>query len=68
MPRGATPEARRAKNILADKWDRENTKQVKFKFNLRTDADILAHLEKQGNVQGYVKRLIRDDISRANKS
>ncbi len=67
MPRGTTPEQRRAKNILGERWDRENTRQVKFKFNLRTDADILAHLDAQQNVQGYVKRLIRDDIARTSK-
>lgn len=67
MPRGTTPEQRRAKNILGARWDRENTRQVKFKFNLRTDADILAHLDAQQNVQGYVKRLIRDDIARTSK-
>lgn len=64
MPRGATPEARRIRNIQGGQWDKENTKQVKFKFNIRTDADILAHLEKQDNVQGYIKKLIRDDIAR----
>ena len=67
MPRGTTPEQRRAKNILGERWDRENTRQVKFKFNIRTDADIIAHLEAQQNVQGYVKRLIRDDIARTSK-
>ena len=67
MPRGATPEQRRARNILGERWDRENTRQVKFKFNLRTDADILAHLDAQQNIQGYVKRLIRDDIARSSK-
>ena len=65
MPRGATPEARRARNILSEKWDRDNTRQIKFKFNLRTDADILRHLDAQENVQGYVKRLIREDIARS---
>lgn len=68
MPRGNTPEQRRAKNILGEKWDKENTKQVKFKFNIRTDADILSRLEAQPNIQGYVKRLIRDDIARNEKS
>lgn len=67
MPRGMTPEQRRAKNILGEKWDKENTRQVKFKFNIRTDADIIAHLEAQQNVQGYVKKLIRDDIARSSK-
>ena len=65
MPRGNTPEQRRAKNILGEKWDKENTRQVKF--NIRTDADIIAHLEAQQNIQGYVKRLIRDDIARSSK-
>ena len=58
-----SPEAQRARNIQSGLWDKDNTKQVKFKFNLRTDADILAHLEAQPNVQGYVKRLIRADIA-----
>ena len=64
MPRGNTPEQRRARNIQGEQWDKENTKQVKFKFNLRTDADILARLAEQSNVQGYVKALIRADIAR----
>ncbi len=63
MPRGNTPEQRRVKNILANKWDKENTKQVKFKFNIRTDADILSHLAAQPNIQGYIKQLIRADIA-----
>jgi len=46
-------------------YDRENTQQIKFKFNLRTDADILAHLAKQPNRQLYIKQLIRADIARA---
>lgn len=58
-----SPEAQRARNIQSGLWDKDNTKQVKFKFNLRTDADILAHLEAQPSVQGYVKRLIRADIA-----
>ena len=64
MPRGATPEARRARNIQSEAWDKDNTRQVKFKFNIRTDADILSMLESQPNVQGYVKALIRADIDR----
>ena len=45
-------------------YDRANTQQIKFKFNLRTDADILAHLAKQENKQLYIKELIRADIAR----
>ena len=46
-------------------YDRANTQQIKFKFNLRTDADILAHLAKQENRQLYIKQLIRADIARS---
>lgn len=35
-----------------------------FKLNINTDADIIAHLSKQDSMQGYVKRLIREDIAR----
>ena len=44
-------------------YDRANTKQVKFKFNIKTDADILDYLKKQSNIQGYIKQLIRADIA-----
>ena len=52
MPRGTTPEQRRARNIQGEQWDKENTKQVKFKFNLRTDADILARLAEEDILGG----------------
>lgn len=44
------------------KYDRNNTKQVKLKLNLNTDADILKRLTDSGNVQGYIKALVRADI------
>lgn len=59
--------ARRAALDAKNRYDKANTKQVKFKFNLKTDADILAHLDAQENVQGYVKALIRADIARNNE-
>ena len=56
-----------ARNITAAKWDAENTKQIKLKLNLRTDADILEHLDKQESRQGYIKALIRADIEKGEK-
>ena len=44
------------------KYDKANTKAVTLKLNRKTDADILAKLEEVGNVQGYIKQLIRADI------
>lgn len=46
------------------KYDAQNTKQIKLKLNLRSDHDILERLEEVGNVQGYIKQLIRDDIKK----
>ena len=61
-----TPEeARRAKNQSKERYARENTRPLKVKLNLKTDADILAKLEAEPNMQGYIKRLIREDISRS---
>lgn len=53
-----TEAQRRAK----EKYDRANTKGLYLKLNLKTDADILDWLEKQENVQGYIKELIRTDM------
>lgn len=46
------------------KYDKEHTKQIMLKFNLETDADILAKLEEVENKQGYIKQLIRQDIEK----
>lgn len=46
------------------KYDKDNTVQVKLKFNKRTDSDIIARLAAIDNMQGYIKELIRADIYR----
>ena len=50
--------AKRAK----EKYDKATAKQVLFRFNNTTDADILKKLEEVDNKQGYIKQLIRDDM------
>ena len=44
------------------KYDKNNTTGVYLKLNKKTDEDILEHLAKQENKQGYIKELIRKDI------
>ena len=44
------------------KYDKNNTKQIVLKLNLGSDADILAKLSDESNKQGYLKKLIREDI------
>ena len=48
-------------------WDKKNTKGIYLKLVLRTDADILSHLDSLDNVQGYIKSLIRADMARQEK-
>ena len=50
------------------KYDEANTTQVHLKFNNKTDSDILAHLETVENVQGYIKKLVREDMEKALKN
>ena len=45
-------------------YDKENARQLRVKLNRKTDADIIEHIEKQGNIQGYIKALIRSDIEK----
>lgn len=46
------------------KYDSANTRQYHLKLNLNTDQDIMQRFEKQTSIQGYIKRLIREDIQR----
>lgn len=49
------------------KYDAANTVSFRFKLNKKTDADILARLEEirqDESMQGYIKRLIRQDMGR----
>jgi hypothetical protein len=45
-------------------YDKENTRQLRIKLNRKTDADIIEHIEKQANIQSFVKALIRADIEK----
>lgn len=53
-----------AQRRASAKYDSENTKRMSFKFNLKHDADILHKFAEVGNVQGYIKSLIREDIKK----
>lgn len=55
-----TSEAKKKANA---KYDAINTTRVAIKLNNNTDADIIKHLESVPNKQGYIKELIREDIT-----
>lgn len=44
------------------KYKASKTRQLVIRF-YPSDSEILAHLEAQGNKQGYIKRLIADDMA-----
>ena len=48
--------------MATPQYDRENTRRINLKLNKKTDDDIIQHLESQENIQGYLKRLIRNDM------
>lgn len=45
-----------------EKYDKNNTKQIKMKLNINTDKDIIDYLSSLDNVQGKLKELIRQEI------
>lgn len=61
---GMTKEERRR---YIEDWQKENIRRVTVKLNKAADADIiekLDNLDQQDSVQGYIKRLIREDIDK----
>ena len=44
------------------RYDKTHTTQMMLKFNNVLDTDILERLNEVGNKQGYIKRLIRNDL------
>lgn len=55
-------EKRKAHVKASIKYNAKNVKQVKLNLNRKTDTDIIDHLDQCGNVQGYIKDLIRKDM------
>lgn len=47
-----------------ERYDKKNTVQIKMKLNKNTDKDILEKLGSVTNKQGYIKELIRKDLSK----
>lgn len=47
-----------------DKYDKANTVQYKLKLNKKWDREIIEKLNSVDNKQGYIKGLIKADISK----
>lgn len=46
------------------RYNERTRKRIPFNLNVNTDQDIINHLKSIDNVQGYIKRLIRDDMQK----
>ena len=51
-----------ARSKSSIKYNIANTTRIYIALNNKTDKDIIDHLEKVGNKQGYIKELIRKDM------
>lgn len=56
--------ATEAQKRATRKYDQNNTTSVYIKLNLNTEMDIIEKLEQVENKSGYIKKLIREDISK----
>ena len=64
-PRIYKPSEQKKKQLkLQDAWDKANTKKIAIKFMVKTEKDLLDHLDKQPNKAGYIKQLIREDMKK----
>ena len=48
------------------KYDKNNTRIYSLKLNTNTDKEIIEVLDNTGNVQGFIKGLIREYIQDIN--
>ena len=45
-----------------NQYEKENIRQIRLKINRKTEPELLEWIEKQENIQGYIKQLIREDM------
>ena len=57
-----TTEAQKRAQKKWDEANRANRRSIRLNLNRQTDADIIERLEKEPNIQGYIKELIRGDL------
>ena len=61
IKRGITMDIEKKRRYNAD-YDKTMTRPFKFKFNIKTDTDIITLMDLLPNKQKYIKELIRADL------
>lgn len=51
-----------AKKAAKARYDAKTAKYISLKLNVNTDADLIELLQRQENVQGFIKDLIRKEL------
>lgn len=49
------------------KYQKENTIQVQFRLNKKTDADLIAELDSIGNKAEFFRQCLRERIEKKNR-
>ena len=49
------------------RYEKENLRQIRLKINRKTEPELLEWIEKKDNIQGYIKRLIQQDMDHMKK-
>ena len=52
----------KAQAQASKKYQEKNTRLMTIRLNLNTDMDIIERLNQVESKQGYIKKLIREDI------
>lgn len=47
-----------------NQYEKENIRQIRLKLNRNTEPELIEWVEKQDNIQGYIKQLIREDMKK----
>ena len=48
----------------SNRYNKENTKQYLFRFNKKTDEDIIRYLDNCENKLSLIKKLLRNEVNR----
>ena len=52
------------KQAYDQQYEKTNLRQIKLNINRKTEPELLKWIEKRENIQGYIKRLIREDMEK----
>lgn len=56
------------KKEYRNEWAKKNVKQVSFKFNKKTDAEIIEFLSKLDNRTDFLRKIVKKEIKKAKQN